>query len=172
MSTAYHPETDRTTERANCTVVQMLHQCVSVTQKDWVTKLPAIWFAINFASCDSTRYSPFEVMNGCWPAPLLIDAESAFPGVWRIARQTMMAVYDAHNTVIHMQVHQMCQVNKHRQPSPFKEGDLVFVSTADFAMLKGHARKLAPKYFGPILITKEVAKGVSYCLELPEELLA
>src|SRR5262245_34458123 len=36
MSSAYHPETDGSTERANRTVTQMLRQCVRPDQKDWV----------------------------------------------------------------------------------------------------------------------------------------
>jgi len=49
MSSAYHPEMDGSTERANRTVGQMLRACIGPTQKDWVTRLPAIEFAINIA---------------------------------------------------------------------------------------------------------------------------
>ena len=49
MSSAYHPQMDGSTERANRTITQMLRQCVSPTQKDWVTKLPTIQFVINSA---------------------------------------------------------------------------------------------------------------------------
>ena len=49
MSSAYHPQTDGSTERANRTVTQMLRQCIQPDQKDWVAKLPAIEFAINSA---------------------------------------------------------------------------------------------------------------------------
>ena len=49
MSSAYHPESDGSTERANRTVTQMLRQCIGDTQKDWVSKLPAVKFAINLA---------------------------------------------------------------------------------------------------------------------------
>ena len=59
MSSAYHPQSDRSTERANCTITQMLRQCIHPNQKDWVSKLPAIEFAINSACSESTRYAPF-----------------------------------------------------------------------------------------------------------------
>jgi len=42
MSSAYHPQTDGSTERANRTVMQMLRQCINPKQTDWVAKLPAI----------------------------------------------------------------------------------------------------------------------------------
>ena len=49
MSSAYHPETDGSTERANRTITQMLQQCVDPKQSDWVAKLPSIEFALNSA---------------------------------------------------------------------------------------------------------------------------
>ena len=47
---AYHLQTDGLTERANKTVTQMLQKCTNPRQTDWVTKLPAVEFAINFES--------------------------------------------------------------------------------------------------------------------------
>jgi Integrase zinc binding domain len=49
MSSTYHPETDGSTEQANCTVTQMLRQCIGPNQRDWVSKLPSVEFAINLA---------------------------------------------------------------------------------------------------------------------------
>jgi hypothetical protein len=49
MSSAYHPQTDGATERANRTITQMLRQCIQPDQKNWVSKLLAIQFAINSA---------------------------------------------------------------------------------------------------------------------------
>lgn len=40
LSSAYHPESDGSTERANRTVTQMLRQCIAPDQRDWVIKLP------------------------------------------------------------------------------------------------------------------------------------
>lgn len=36
MSSAYHPQSDGATERANITMTQMLRQCIRVDQRDWV----------------------------------------------------------------------------------------------------------------------------------------
>ncbi|KAJ3871315.1 hypothetical protein F5051DRAFT_299579, partial [Lentinula edodes] len=57
--------------RANRTVTQMLRQCVSATQKDWVSKLPAIEFAINCARSESTGYAPFILNNGRMPRSMV-----------------------------------------------------------------------------------------------------
>ena len=47
LSSAFYPQTDGATECANQTMTQMLCQCVSPKQKDWVKKLPTIEFAMN-----------------------------------------------------------------------------------------------------------------------------
>jgi transposase InsO family protein len=49
MSTAFHPQTDGATERANRTITQMLCIAVAPEQKDWVLLLPGIEFAFNSA---------------------------------------------------------------------------------------------------------------------------
>ncbi|KAJ3502174.1 hypothetical protein NMY22_g18676 [Coprinellus aureogranulatus] len=54
MSSAYHPETDGVTERANRTITQMIQQCIGPKQPDWALKLPAIEFAINSAQSETT----------------------------------------------------------------------------------------------------------------------
>ena len=50
MSTAYHPETDGQTERANRVLQEVLRHVASVAQDDWDEKLPAVEFAINTAT--------------------------------------------------------------------------------------------------------------------------
>ncbi len=64
MSSMYHPKSDGSTECANRMITQMIRNCISLDQKDWVSRLPAIKFAINSACSDSTRYSPFSLNTG------------------------------------------------------------------------------------------------------------
>jgi hypothetical protein len=71
MSSAYHPQTDGATEHANRTITQMLRQCISPNQKDWVSKLPTIQFAINSARSESTGYAPFFLNNGRMPRAMV-----------------------------------------------------------------------------------------------------
>lgn len=74
MSSAYHPETDGSTERANRTIAQMLRCCIGPNQKDWVSRLPAIEFAINSATSESTGYAPFFLNTGRMPRQMIWDA--------------------------------------------------------------------------------------------------
>ena len=75
MSTSYHPQTDRATERANHTITQMLHIAVLADQKDWVLKLPGIEFSFNSAWSDTTGYAPFFLNYGSVPWPMIWDVE-------------------------------------------------------------------------------------------------
>ena len=83
MSSAYHPQSDGATERANRTVTQMLRQCIHPNQKDWVTKLPAIEFAINSARSASTGFAPFFLNFGRMPRTMIWDAppSTEYPSV-------------------------------------------------------------------------------------------
>src|SRR5204863_272426 len=47
MSTAFHPQTDRQTERANGVMEQYLRCYVNFTQDNWTYWLPAVEFAAN-----------------------------------------------------------------------------------------------------------------------------
>ena len=67
MSSAYHPQLNGSTKRANRTITQMLRQCIHPNQKDWVVKLPAIEFAINSARSESMGFAPFFLNSGCMP---------------------------------------------------------------------------------------------------------
>lgn len=171
MSSAYHPESDGSTERANRTVSQMLRQCVGSNQKDWVTKLPAIEFAINLARFESTGYAPFFLNTGRMPRPMIWDRASSdeYPGVRIYAQKVKAAIMAAHDSVIAARVKQTRDANRRRRPAPFVEGDLVYVSTKNISLLKGLARKLAPKYMGPYRILRDFGNS-SFQLGLPPSL--
>jgi transposase InsO family protein len=64
MSTAFHPQTDGQTERANRTLEDMLRAFTSYRQNDWDLQLSAVEFACNNAPNASTGMSPFQVNLG------------------------------------------------------------------------------------------------------------
>lgn len=171
MSSAYHPESDGSTERANRTVTQMLRQCIGTSQKDWVSKLPSVEFAINLARSESTGYSPFFLNTGRMPRSMIWDnaREEEYPGVRTYAQKVKHAIISAHDSIITARVKQTRLANKKRRPSPFEEKDLVYVSTKNMSLPKGLARKLIPKFIGPYVITKDYGNN-SYQLELPANL--
>src|SRR6202012_2230577 len=60
MSTAFHPQTDGVTERANRTIIQIIRASIRPDQKDWVQALPMTEFAINASISATTGLAPFE----------------------------------------------------------------------------------------------------------------
>ena len=171
LSSAFHPQTDGATERANRTMTQMLRQCVGPKQKDWATKLPAIEFAMNSARSSTTGFTPFFLNYGRNPSPLVWKGEEVYPGVRQFADNMKEAIMSAHDAIIASRVQHTVQANRKRIPATFQEGDLVYLSTKNISLPKGRARKLAPKYLGPFPITKVIKEGTTYQLGLSDELI-
>src|SRR5947208_9552012 len=64
MSTAFHPQTDGQTKRANRTLEDMLRAFVNYRQDNWDQLLTSAEFACNNAPNASTGMSPFRVNTG------------------------------------------------------------------------------------------------------------
>jgi hypothetical protein len=172
MSSAYHPQTDGATERANRTVTQMLRQCVNGKQTDWVAKLPAIEFAINSARSESTGFSPFFLNTGRMPRSMLFNfpvAQNEYPSVRNFASLRRIAIMAAHDSIITARVKQTRDANRKRRIEPFTTGDFVYLSSKNITFPKGLARKLIPKYIGPYKILQDFGNH-SYRLELTKDL--
>src|SRR5499426_2824538 len=63
-STAYHPQTDGQTERANQELEQYLRLFVNERQDDWDELLPLAEFSYNNHVHSSTQQTPFMVDSG------------------------------------------------------------------------------------------------------------
>jgi hypothetical protein len=157
MSSAYHPGSDGLMERANRTVTQMLRQCVDNKQTDLVSKLPAIQFAINSARSESTGFTPFFLNNGRMPRSIIWNSppSSEFSDIRSFALQKKLAIMSVHDSILAACVKQIWDANRKHMVTPFKENDLVYISTKNVRFPKGLAHKLIPKYIGPYLIVKD-----------------
>jgi hypothetical protein len=172
MSSTYHPQTDGSAERAIHTTTQLLRTCVSKTQKDWVSKLPGIESAINSARSETTGFAPFFLHMGRMPRSMIWDRPTAseYPGVRVMAQKMCQGIMSAHNSILELRVKQTRSANRARRPSPFREGDLVYVPTKNINLPKGRARKLFVKYIGPYRVLRNFMNN-SYRIELPARLL-
>jgi hypothetical protein len=102
LSSAYHPQSDGSTERANRTVTQMLRQCIQPDQKDWVSRLPAIEFAINCARSESTGFAPFFLNFGRMPRSMIWSSavKDEYPAVRDFALKKKLALMSAHDSIV------------------------------------------------------------------------
>ncbi|GJZ49825.1 putative reverse transcriptase domain-containing protein [Tanacetum coccineum] len=73
MSTAYHPQTDRQSERTIQTLEDMLRACVIDFGNGWVKHLPLVEFSYNNSYHASIKAAPYEALYGrkcrspvCW----------------------------------------------------------------------------------------------------------
>ncbi|GAW07457.1 gag-pol polyprotein [Lentinula edodes] len=76
----------------------------------------------------------------------------------------------AHDSILKARVKQTRAANRKRRFDPFKEEDLVYVSTKNLTFEKGLARKLIPKYIGPFKITKDFGNH-SFRVSLPNHFI-
>ena len=171
MSSAYHPEMDGSTKRANRTIGQMLQSCIGPTQKDWVSRLPAIEFTINLARSESTGYSLFFLNTRQMPRAMIWDAPSSdkYLSVKVYVQRMKLALTMAHDALLTARVKQTVQANKRRCTCPFVVGDLVYISTKNISFPKGTSRKLVPKFMGPYKISQDFGNYL-YHIELPSSL--
>ena len=134
LSTAYHPQTDGQTERANRTIEDMLRPYVSSHHTDWDQHIAAVEFAYNNSVHAGTGFTPFYLNYGQHPrTPASLLAPPADPApnaaadafISRLrtnvaaAQQNLQAAIDK----------QKVQADKHRRPLQFSVGDSVLLST-------------------------------------------
>ena len=139
LSTAFHPETDGSTEEKNQVLEAYLSAFVAYTQTDWADHLPSAELAINNRNASSTGISPFFMMHGYNVDPIQIDEEleerNENAQLTPIARgeEVVKKLIDARNwaeaAIAVAQQAQEQHANRHRQPAAqFQVGDKVWLN--------------------------------------------
>ncbi|GJS24805.1 putative reverse transcriptase domain-containing protein [Tanacetum coccineum] len=154
MSTAYHPETDRQSERTIQILKDMLRSCVIDFGKGWERHLPLIEFSYNNSYHASIKAAPFEALYG----PEIIHETTE--KIVQI-RQRLQAARDR----------QRSYANVRRKPLEFQVRDRVMLKVLPQkgVIRFGKRGKVNPRYIGPFKILNRVGP-VAYILELLEEL--
>ncbi|KAI1676228.1 reverse transcriptase [Pyrenophora tritici-repentis] len=170
LSTAYHPETDGQTERANSFLEQYLRSHVSYLQDDWSLWLPLAEFAANNAINESTQATPFFANYGFHPR---LGFEPVLPGNRPAARdaeefaQKMNSIHEYLRAEICLaQAQHEKYANRKRRPSRrFFENDMVWLDARNLKTARPQ-KKLDWKFLGPYRISKIISPYV-YRLDLP-----
>ncbi|KAJ3572578.1 hypothetical protein NP233_g2990 [Leucocoprinus birnbaumii] len=159
MSTAFHPQTDGSSERTNKTVNQLLRNYVTDNQEGWVRALPRVRFAIMNTVNASTGYTGFQLRMAFSPRVLpvlsdttLTEKEQPSAMIARLGKNVMAA----QDNLLGTKINQAATANKHRRDEfPFKEGEQALLSTKnrmkEVQNVSGNkiVSKLAPRYDGP-----------------------
>lgn len=172
MSTAHHPETDGSSERAHRTLEQYLRCFCSEQQTLWFEYLPLAEFAMNNAVNASTGYSPFYLNVGENPPLPEIDipraSHSATPDVHRILTALSDTLGAAHANAEAAAAAMAEQANRHRRDMSFSVGDQVLLSTKHLSSVG--SKKLRGLWMGPFTVVK-VVNPVAYKLQLPASMI-
>ncbi|GJT20381.1 putative reverse transcriptase domain-containing protein [Tanacetum coccineum] len=145
MSMAYHPKTDRQSERTIQTLEDMLRACVIDFGKGWERHLPLVEFSYNNSYHTSIKAAPFEALYGrkyrspvCWAE--VADVQLTGPEIVHETTEKIVQIRQCLQAARHRK---RSYANVRRKPLEFQVGDRVML-----------------KVVGP----------VAYKLELPEEL--
>jgi hypothetical protein len=175
MSTAFHPQTDGQTERANRTLEDMLRAFVNYQQNDWDQYLASAEFAYNNAPNASTGISPFKMNYGddpLVPTALFQPPSDTVPAFSEFLTKMQNLSKIASDSLVLAKSRQEKYANTSRRSLEFKIGDQVLLSSAHIQLTsqsKRPSKKLQSKYIGPYKII-DVISPVAYRLELPTSL--
>ncbi|GBG85788.1 hypothetical protein CBR_g40597 [Chara braunii] len=157
----------------------MLRTLIRTDRKDWVDRLPDIEFSYNTSVHPAIGVTPFELHHGGrkgriftdLPFPRTADIDAACSPAFVRKYRDLLA--KARANMQKAQVRMQQQANRRRVTCPIRAGDLVWVSTEEFALEQDVSRKLLPKWFGPWPVTSAAGDepdGPSLVIEIPPHL--
>ena len=165
MSTAYHPQTNRETERMNREIEAYLRIFCSSHPLEWVEYLPNLEFAFNNREHSATKQLPFYLMYGSHPKALPLHFPiSKVPTIqeWLAKR---VRVHEEASAALNHAVSQMAS-RLHKKFVPFTKGQQVWLELKNYRDGYPYC-KLGPKRQGPYRV-KEVLSNLVYRLDLPK----
>jgi hypothetical protein len=163
LSTAYHPQTDGTTERVNQEIEAYLSIYCASHPEEWTQALPTLEFTHNNRRHADRQQTPFEIMFGESPIAIPLTFESTkYPTVEDKMKTLQRNREEA------LAAHELARSRMaDRRKSmfiPFKKGDQVWLDSRN--LKTAYHKKMKPKREGPFTIT-EVLGPVTYRLKLP-----
>lgn len=153
LSTAWHPETDGSTERLNAVVEDYLRQFTCFQQSDWKMLLPSCELALNNRPATSTGVSPFFLMHG-YDLDVIQLSEpvedramtSPIAKGDAIAKKLSEALEFAQAALASSLERQEFYANQHRQAAPlYRPGDMVWLDLRNVKTQRP-SKKLDEKY--------------------------
>jgi hypothetical protein len=159
-STAYHPQTDGASERANQWLETYLRAYCNRTQSNWSKYLPHAELAANTRINSSTKHSAFELLHGYEPRwPQHINIETRNPTATERLQKLKEARDEAKAANIIAQEAMRAQQALHGINTPsWKPGDHVWLEGKNLKTQYPTA-KLGPKRYGPFKVEKQVGNS-------------
>ena len=173
FTSSYHPESDGQTEVVNKHLGNYLRCFSSTKPTSWCFWLPWAEFCYNTSYHVSTHTTPFKIIYGTDP-PIICcygTPKSPVDAIDRYLQEQDQVLNLLKEHLSNAQAIMKAAKDLDRRDVSFKEGDLVYLKLRPYrmrALSKRFNEKLAPKYFGPYPIIKQV-NVVAYKLALPAD---
>jgi hypothetical protein len=163
LSTAYHPQTDGTTERVNQEIEAYLSIYCASHPEEWPQALHTLEFTHNNRRHADRLNTPFELMFGESPVAIPLSFENTkYPSI----KERMETLF--RNREEALAAHELARsrmIDRRKSTFvPFKKGDKVWLDSRNLKTI--YHKKMKPKREGPFSIT-EVLGPVTYRLKLP-----
>ena len=143
MSTAFHPQTDRQTERYNQELEAYLWIYCAYKPDDWSNKLSLAQFAHNSRTHEAIKQSPFQLIYGAKPIVLPEVSEKTNSPV---ANDHINQLYKSREEAL--ATHDLACIKMMerttRQAKPFKVNNQVWIESRNLK-IPYQSRKLVPK---------------------------
>lgn len=124
-------------------------------------------FAINNAYNLSIKNTPFRLNSGQNPlTPLGLLADTHVPAAEDFVGTLHVALREARQALLDAQSRQKQQYDDRHRHQQFAVGQLVLLRTTNLKFKGPNARKLLPKWIGPMMVEKRVGE-LAYKLQLP-----
>jgi len=170
LSIAFHPQTDRQTERVNQKLEQYLRMFIDHRQEQWPEWLGMAEFMYNNKMHSSTQMLSFKANYGQDPR---IGFEGRKKGKYQRAEkfiEKMKEIQEEAEVVLRKVQEEIKKyaVRKRVEVNNYKVGDLVMLSTKDlkYQMVRRRTEKLIERFVGSYKIKKIVLSNIVE-LELP-----
>jgi Integrase zinc binding domain/Integrase core domain len=174
-TTAYHPQGNGQTERTNKTMKDILSKLVHELEKPWDYFVSSALFALRTIRQESTRFSPFEILQGRIPRDPAVteelqESEDSWENlIWEHVRRDVLRLesirLQAADFIKRSQDNQKAQADKRSKEvqHPLHIGDKVLLYRN--LVETTWSAKLAMKWDGPYFI--QDIKGTSVRLRYP-----
>ncbi|GBG62853.1 hypothetical protein CBR_g32436 [Chara braunii] len=175
-SSVRHPQIDGQTERAHHTAQVLLRTLIRPDQKHWVERLPDVELDYNSSIHPAIGMSPFEFEHG---SPVTSSLDTIIPRTagsgdhLLFLSRMQKLLLKAHDQMAKTQQRMSQQANRQHLLCPFRAGDLVSVSAAEFNLEQDISRKLLPKWMGPwpvVAPAGDAPGGPSFTIQVPARL--
>jgi hypothetical protein len=166
MSTAYRPQTDGQTERANRTLEEMLRHYVAPLQDDWDEHLAMAEFAINNSVHASHHATPFFLCFGQVPNTPATLAHTDVPMSQNHLNKINVHLEKARVALELASARQKRYADLKRSDVEFAVDQLVLLSTRFLKLKHTGTTKFLPRWVGPFKVLERIG-SLAYRLELP-----